>query len=455
MPAIEKTKDGHSTRLRYGKGLRRRFEIKLLDEQQAQLRADALERLAGMLTKAGKSKQAPLILEEGGAVQTEQEFQEVVQVAEGLCRDVPKALKAKLPEQPAVTFKQLAEQWIDGTLQKKWPDHVKPKRSVDTDEGRLKLLYKFIGNVPLKDFKLEHAERAMAGLPDGLSPTTRRAYAQLISKVLKLAVYPCKYITASPLPPEFMPSRGNSKAFSFLYPDEDAKLLAFVEVPVERRLLYGVLAREGMRLSEAKGLTWRELDLERGTLTLDKNKTSDPRVWALNPEVAEALRRWRKKHPNSTQVFEGLPVDHMADVFRTDLKAAGVKRAELFEASDQRSPIRVHDLRATFVTLALANGRTEAWVTDRTGHRSSQMIANYRRQARTASELGLGDLLGLAEALPELAKGPSSEGEAPPSEPSCGPGHGPEGGPQSENGPSRRDEKGRDSDWLRGQDLNL
>lgn len=91
MPAIEKTKDGHSTRLRYGKGLRRRFEIKLLDEQQAQLRADALERLAGMLTKAGKSKQAPLILEEGGAVQTEQEFQEVVQVAEGLCRCIGSA----------------------------------------------------------------------------------------------------------------------------------------------------------------------------------------------------------------------------------------------------------------------------------------------------------------------------------------------------------------------------
>jgi integrase len=52
--------------------------------------------------------------------------------------------------------------------------------------------------------------------------------------------------------------------------------------------------------------------------------------------------------------------------------------------------LRAHDLRASFVTIALANGKTETWVADRTGHRSSQMIARYRRQARTAAELGLG-----------------------------------------------------------------
>jgi hypothetical protein len=59
----------------------------------------------------------------------------------------------------------------------------------------------------------------------------------------------------------------------------------------------------------------------------------------------------------------------------------------------------VHDLRATFVTLALAVGRSEAWVADRIGHRSSVMINRYRRAARTAQELGLGELLPLAEAL--------------------------------------------------------
>jgi hypothetical protein len=55
------------------------------------------------------------------------------------------------------------------------------------------------------------------------------------------------------------------------------------------------------------------------------------------------------------------------------------------------------------VTLALAAGRTEAWVTDRTGHKSSQMIYTYKRASRTAAELRLGWLEPLDEAIPELA----------------------------------------------------
>ena len=45
------------------------------------------------------------------------------------------------------------------------------------------------------------------------------------------------------------------------------------------------------------------------------------------------------------------------------------------------------------MTVSLANGKTEAWVADRTGHRSSQMINTYRRTARTYAELNLGELV--------------------------------------------------------------
>ena len=45
------------------------------------------------------------------------------------------------------------------------------------------------------------------------------------------------------------------------------------------------------------------------------------------------------------------------------------------------------------MTVSLANGKTEQWVMDCTGHKSSQMIALYARQARTWTELNLGPLL--------------------------------------------------------------
>ena len=74
----------------------------------------------------------------------------------------------------------------------------------------------------------------------------------------------------------------------------------------------------------------------------------------------------------------------------------------LFAKGHDRLPIRAHDLRGTFVTVIQAAGKTEAWVADRTGHRSSQMINTYRRTARTYAELGLGELTPMVEAIPEL-----------------------------------------------------
>jgi hypothetical protein len=65
-------------------------------------------------------------------------------------------------------------------------------------------------------------------------------------------------------------------------------------------------------------------------------------------------------------------------------------------------PVRVHDLRALFVTTSLAAGKPESWVRDRTSHRTIAMLDRYRRQARLFAELHLGELLPLDAAIPEL-----------------------------------------------------
>ena len=50
---------------------------------------------------------------------------------------------------------------------------------------------------------------------------------------------------------------------------------------------------------------------------------------------------------------------------------------------------RHDDVRASFVTVALATGKSETSVRDRTGHTTGLMLERYRRQARHATELGL------------------------------------------------------------------
>jgi hypothetical protein len=78
----------------------------------------------------------------------------------------------------------------------------------------------------------------------------------------------------------------------------------------------------------------------------------------------------------------------------------GVERIQLYEGSATRQRFRAHDLRATFVTVALASGHTETWVSDRTGHDGHSMIERYRRKARTWN---LGELGSLCDLIPELA----------------------------------------------------
>jgi integrase len=79
------------------------------------------------------------------------------------------------------------------------------------------------------------------------------------------------------------------------------------------------------------------------------------------------------------------------------------ERPELFTSNAERRRLRVHDLRGTFGHRQPV-GRPQRAVDRRTGHRSSNMIARYKRTARTFSELQCGDFTSLDSAIPELSQ---------------------------------------------------
>ena len=321
-----------------------------------------------------------------------------------------------------MTVSELAKLWTSGELAEQYPDHVRVKKTSGDDARIFTWLSKVrmpdgstFGDRVVAEMTLDDCDHVMAALPKTAeSPAARRHYAQSLRKLLTYAVYPLRLLPTLPIPKGWLPRGGSDKAKGWVYPSEDLALMQCRQVPLVRRVLFGLLVREGMRVSEALGLAWSDLDLERGVVRLDTNKTDNPRSWALGEDVVRALEAWRshrgRKAEKVPHVFPKVLVGDRGDLahhLREGLKLAGVNRPELIEPKAGRLLLRAHDLRGSFVTLALAAGRTEAWVTNRTGHRSSQMIYLYKRASRTAAELELGWLASLDEAIPELApKGP-------------------------------------------------
>lgn len=373
------------------------------DEAQANERASLMASVVRELRRANRDDFVPTALKKLATL-TEPDLSRFVTLARGYAAGGEQLARSAAS---ANTFRAFAERWTSGDLARSFPGRVKVKKTALSDEQRLtKWVYPALDDVPIADVTLDHYDAILQNVTG--SDATRRHVAQVIRRVLQLAVYPARLILINPIPRGALPTKGVPRAFPYIYPSEDRALLACRDVSLLRRLFYGFLAREGMREREAAVLTWEQLDLERATVSVEENKTDDFRTRSLDPGVARALIAWKKlrKSKPTDRVFcdeKGtLNTDRLAEQFRRDLKKAGVDRRELFMRSEKRGQVRAHDLRATFVTISLSAGKTETWIADRTGHHSSTQIANYRRAARTAAELGHTVLDPLNKAIPEL-----------------------------------------------------
>ncbi|CAN5922607.1 hypothetical protein BH11MYX4_BH11MYX4_03910 [soil metagenome] len=312
-------------------------------------------------------------------------------------------VEAVAPSPQGPTFRSVSERWVSGELAIEYPMNVRAKRTAADDESRLRnYIWPLIGGKPIGNVTIEDYELVVRSVSAG----SRRHVAQLVARVLALAVYPLKLLKVSPLPRGILPRKASRKALSCLFVDEEAKLMAARSVPLANRVLYAFLHREGLRASEALDMEWRALDLVRGLVRLDRNKTNEPRRWNLDPSTREALLRWRTivGMPEGRELVFGRVENkgHLADSFREHLKKADVTRDELFERTAARQPIRLHDTRAGFVSTALACDKAEGWISARTGHKSSTQINAYRRLAQTLSEIGTSWFSDMASGIPEL-----------------------------------------------------
>lgn len=396
---LAKVPGGWEGRFRCG-GLRKRAVITVKHEHEARSRDRRIRQVLlaiGKANKGDKAKQSARcvdFLEQAATAPSAAVFNGICRAAADLAANPDKFASGPL------TFRDVAELWLTGVLRQRFPGAFR-KQSAETAAGTKKILEKHVmphvGHVAVRNFTLKHFHAIMAGLPPAMTATNKiaRSVDVILRGAVELDLIDHNPIKRSAIPPPRDPA---SIAFTYLYPDEEEALIRCEAIPIERRVYYGFMTRNGPRPHEPEALVWGDLDLVNGTCNIDLTKTKHPRFWMMDADVIAALVRFKPEGALPTDLVFPLPEGRdRARQLRRDLKKAGCTRTTLglgkgnpFKGKPRRA-IRCHDLRATFVTVALASGWTEAEVKARSGHETDVMLARYKRRATNAVELGHGN----------------------------------------------------------------
>jgi integrase len=154
-----------------------------------------------------------------------------------------------------------------------------------------------------------------------------------------------------------------------------------------------VLARTGIRRGELLGLRWGDLDLDTAQATIVQTLTmvdgvvvfSTPlnptrrRVVEFDGECCRVLERHRQ---HSTSEFRR--ADGLVFTSRAGRPVNPASFSSTFDRLTRRAglpPIRLHDVRHTYATVALGNGTEPAVVSEQLGHSSVAITLDLYRDA--------------------------------------------------------------------------
>ena len=234
-----------------------------------------------------------------------------------------------------------------------------------------------LGDLLVGEVERKHIMAFQYGLRD--TPTTANRTMEILVKMFSMAESwgwrpsgknPCRFVR------RYKVERRHER---FLTPEELYRLgRALDAAPAERlasthaAAAIRLLVLTGCRRNEILGLRWEDLDFEAEEMRLEDSKTG-ARVVPLPPAAAKVLR--------------GLsPVEGNPWVFPGRKKGTGQRNInESWDRIRKRAGldgVRLHDLRHSFASRALALGEGLPMIGELLGHRKVQTTARYAHLAR-------------------------------------------------------------------------
>ena len=190
-------------------------------------------------------------------------------------------------------------------------------------------------------------------------------------------------------------------------------------MPLARRVLYAIAVYTGQRKGSLFALHWKHVDFDHGTLASFKTKTGRAQYFVADRGLMAVLEAWHRHlgkpgddEPIVSVDSIGCDPKAMAPTLQGDLRTAGISARSSSSARPRTSrPLRFHDLRSTFCTWARRIGKSNAWISERTGHEpTGDMINRYDRGATTLDDLAYEPFPDITRAVVPLTPPPLASG---------------------------------------------
>lgn len=261
--------------------------------------------------------------------------------------------QAKLGDRPRYTWAEAVKRWYAEAS----------SRDKKRDRERLAWFDQYLEGVALRDIDRSTIEKLRAVRSLESSPSTANRYLALLRMILRKAHRDWDWIEKAPIVPMFPIERTEH---AFLTRQQFAALLR--ELPAHLVDLAEFSVETGLRMRNATGLDWQQVDLRRRQLIIPaaRAKAGETIAVPLSARAIGVLKRQAGARRGPVFLFRGRAIDDAnGSAFKKAAAAAGVPW------------LRWHDLRHTWASWHIQRGTPPHVLQELGGWKSYEMVRRY------------------------------------------------------------------------------
>jgi len=204
------------------------------------------------------------------------------------------------------------------------------------------------------------------------SAATVNRYLGLLSHACTIAIKEFQWMAINPVTQLSKPREAQGRT-RFLSDEERERLLAVCKSSKSTHLfpIVTLALSTGMRRGEILGLTWANVDLKNGRITLHRTKNGERRIVPLVGKAYELIKdSYLKLEPEGHEFLFPSPNEQSQFICIRTAWYTAVRRAKL-------ENFRFHDLRHSTASYLAMNGASLLEIADILGHKTLQMVKRY------------------------------------------------------------------------------